>query len=407
MRVLIVNTLYYPDQVGGAEVSVQLLAESLVEQGHDVAVVCMTRRNTPRVEWVNGVRVYRVSLFNLYWPFDGGKKGRAVRFAWHGLEMFNPVMMFRMAKIVLEVKPEIVHTNNVHGFSTGIWPLLARQGLPIVHTIRDYALLCSRGSLYRGGTRCESRCTDCRFLCQRKRIDSQHVTTVVGVSRHVLTEHIRRDLFDGRRNESVVYNSVSSPSKAATRSAPAPASRGPVFGYIGRLVPEKGIAELIESFMQLRGRHPSATLIVAGSGPDAFVSHLRHRAGEGVTFIGHVKAESFYLDVDVVVVPSLWDEPFGRTVAEAIAFGRAVICSNRGGFGELVMGRPGCRVFDADVKGSLLEALEGAVARKDCREVDGCEQHEDMAAAFSPKSVAQRYAALYRDAIHARQAKPE
>ena len=76
MRILIVNTLYYPDKIGGAEVSVQLLAETLVEQGHDVSVVCIARGRVPRKESVNGVHVYRIRLFNVYWPFDGRDKGR-------------------------------------------------------------------------------------------------------------------------------------------------------------------------------------------------------------------------------------------------------------------------------------------------------------------------------------------
>lgn len=41
MRVLIVNTLYYPYKIGGAEVSVQLLAEELTRKGHQVRVVCL------------------------------------------------------------------------------------------------------------------------------------------------------------------------------------------------------------------------------------------------------------------------------------------------------------------------------------------------------------------------------
>lgn len=41
MKILIVNTIYAPFKVGGAEVSVQLLAEELVKNGHSVLVVTL------------------------------------------------------------------------------------------------------------------------------------------------------------------------------------------------------------------------------------------------------------------------------------------------------------------------------------------------------------------------------
>ncbi|RQR70313.1 glycosyltransferase [Burkholderia sp. Bp9012] len=399
MRILIVNTLYYPDKIGGAEVSVQLLAETLVEQGHDVSVVCIARGRVPRKESVNGVHVYRIRLFNVYWPFDGRDKGRLSRIAWHGIEVFNPVMIARLSAIVREVDPDVVHTNNVHGFSTAIWGWLARRRLPIVHTIRDYALLCSRGSLYRSGRRCESQCADCRVFCTRKRIDSRHVSTVVGISRHVLVEHLRHDCFAGRRNDAVVYNSVPALPPDEDRGI-RDARTAIVFGYIGRLVPEKGVLELLQAFNRLRARHGDVRLLVAGSGPDGFVADLTRHAGPEVTMLGQVDAAMLYRSADVIVVPSLWDEPFGRTVAEALVFGRPVVCSNRGALAELVAGRRDCRVFDADRDDALFDTLEQLVSeRRAAVSVDRGPTRESVESLFDPQAIAARYVELYRDAI--------
>ncbi|KVE23150.1 hypothetical protein WI93_20255 [Burkholderia vietnamiensis] len=399
MRILIVNTLYYPDKVGGAEVSVQLLAEALAASGHDVSVVCISRGAVPRTEVINGVNVYRIRLFNLYWPFDGQDKGMLSRVAWHGLEVFNPVMIARLSAIVREAAPDVVHTNNVHGFSTAIWARLARHRLPIVHTIRDYALLCSRGSLYRDGRRCKTRCADCRVLCTRKRIDSNHVSTVVGISRHVLSEHIQRGWFAGRRDNGVVYNSVS----ALTADEDHPVRdchREIVFGYIGRLVPEKGVAELLRAFNRLRARHANVRLLVAGSGPNGFVADLKRHAGPDITLLGQVDAATLYRSADVIVVPSLWDEPFGRTVAEALVFGRPVVCSNRGGLAELVEGRPDCRVFDADRDDALFDTLDRLVSEWPANiATDSRPSRELSERLFDPQAIAARYVELYLNAI--------
>ena len=66
---MIVNTLYYPYQIGGAEVSVQLLAEELVRKGHQVRVVCIHKENNKKIANINDVEVVYLPLKNIYWPF--------------------------------------------------------------------------------------------------------------------------------------------------------------------------------------------------------------------------------------------------------------------------------------------------------------------------------------------------
>ncbi|HBQ2197552.1 TPA: glycosyl transferase, partial [Klebsiella pneumoniae] len=55
MKIMMFNTLYYPFKVGGAEVSVKLLAESLVKKGHEVQVVSITNENQRKERLIEGV----------------------------------------------------------------------------------------------------------------------------------------------------------------------------------------------------------------------------------------------------------------------------------------------------------------------------------------------------------------
>ena len=57
MKVLIVNTNYYPFVAGGAEQSVQYLAETLVTLGIEVVVIATPDQEQERVTYVNGVKV--------------------------------------------------------------------------------------------------------------------------------------------------------------------------------------------------------------------------------------------------------------------------------------------------------------------------------------------------------------
>jgi glycosyltransferase involved in cell wall biosynthesis len=65
---------------------------------------------------------------------------------------------------------------------------------------------------------------------------------------------------------------------------------------------------------------------------------------------------------DVIVVPSVWREPFGLVAAEAMALERPVVVANRGALPEVVdHGRAGL-VFDPEVDGSLAEKVAETIA---------------------------------------------
>jgi glycosyltransferase involved in cell wall biosynthesis len=403
MKILIVNSLYFPNRVGGAEVSVQLLAEALSAIGHDVYIVCLSNGGEAYRSHINGVCVYRLNLFNIYWPFENSLKKMPVRLVWHGLEIYNPVMIARFDSVVREIQPDIVHTNNIHGFSTGIWKSLTRRKIPIIHTLRDYALLCSRGNLYKNNQRCSSRCIECKSLCHVKCVDTNQVESIVGISRHILDSHIKHGFFKNRKFQNVIHNSVSAHAASQIRVAKSD-SNEIVFGYIGRLVAEKGIVDLVEAFESVARRYKHVRLIIAGTGSEAMNARLRALAGSRVQFEGHVSPEKFYDSVDIVVVPSLWDEPFGRTVAEAISAGRAVIGSNRGGISELLRGRKNCHIYDPDERDALSRALECAVSRHPAQPLTLSEKNEQMSdVSFDPQSIARLYLRAYEEAIRGKE----
>lgn len=70
MKIMIFNALYYPYRVGGAEISVQLLAEELVRQGNKVCVVTLGESQSREKRFINGVDVISLPLKNVYWPYS-------------------------------------------------------------------------------------------------------------------------------------------------------------------------------------------------------------------------------------------------------------------------------------------------------------------------------------------------
>ena len=120
--------------------------------------------------------------------------------------------------------------------------------------------------------------------------------------------------------------------------------------YSGRINPEKGIRELTEAMFKLRN-YPQIKLMVIGNSffgniteDDSFTKELRNSVEsikENIIFTGFIPYESIpsYLKLaDIAVVPSMWDEPFGLTVLEAMAAGLPLITTKSGGIPEICDG---------------------------------------------------------------------
>ena len=104
MRVLMINTLYPPLIVGGAEKSVFLLAEALARAGDQVSVVTLHAGSEETIESQNGIRVYRLPMDNRYWPFGRRKQSLAARLLWHIADVWNRKAARRVARILDRLK---------------------------------------------------------------------------------------------------------------------------------------------------------------------------------------------------------------------------------------------------------------------------------------------------------------
>lgn len=104
--------------------------------------------------------------------------------------------------------------------------------------------------------------------------------------------------------------------------------------FVGRLVPEKGIPELLEAAKEWNS---NITLVLAGSGPMEHKIKDYELECKNIMFLGKLDQEKlpdYYNAADLVIVPSTHEEGFGRVIIEALACGTPVIGSNRGAIPE-------------------------------------------------------------------------
>lgn len=146
--------------------------------------------------------------------------------------------------------------------------------------------------------------------------------------------------------------------------------------FAGRLDPPKGVDVLLDAFSRL-GLAPEEGRVVlvgaarGGSGTrevGAYAERLRAMlpADQCTWLPRQDDMLPFYAAADVVAVPSLWEEPFGRVVIEAMACGRPVVASAVGGIREILTG-PMARLLvpkgDARALAGQLGALRGWTRR--------------------------------------------
>jgi len=116
-----------------------------------------------------------------------------------------------------------------------------------------------------------------------------------------------------------------------------------VFMYCGRIVPDKGVIELVKAFSNIK-EEKIKLLIVGGvgysnQGTSGYMENIRKYADDRVIFTGFIPYEEmnpFYTIADVGVVPSIFNDPFNLTLIEFCANGVPVIISDRGAMKELV-----------------------------------------------------------------------
>ena len=112
--------------------------------------------------------------------------------------------------------------------------------------------------------------------------------------------------------------------------------------YVGRLIQEKGVLQLVRAVASL----PATRLVLVGRGVEAHrVRHVAARLGMSDRivlpgFVSYDELPAAYAAADVVAVPSLttpyWEEQFGMVLAEAMACGRAVVTTRSGAIPEVV-----------------------------------------------------------------------
>ncbi|MFH2051732.1 MAG: glycosyltransferase family 4 protein [bacterium] len=405
MKILLQNSLYWPDMVGGAEQCTLLLARLLRERGHRVDILSTSGRHgrsgelseSPDVDGVG--RVFKGDSHGLYDLIDVGDRrpGILVRGLHHYAAVHSPRWRRLALGLLRDLEPDVLHTNSLVGHSPALWAAARSRGIPVVHTLHDFHLLCPRNTLLRSsGADCLAPPLPCRILSRLKLAATDQVQAVTAPSRFHLDRHLQAGGFP-RAHAEVVPNAI----EDLPPQAPDRPQTGPVRGlFLGVLEPHKGIDLLLSTLDRAfaSDRFGDLEFDFAGRGSAAdrvrdFCSRHEGRA-RFHGFVGGEAKQGLLARAHLSVVPSTCQDNSPRTILDALAWGLAVIASARGGIPELVDdGREGFIIEpgEADLLAALARYLEdrtllaahGLAARR-------------RAASFTPDLHAGRFEAIYR-----------
>jgi glycosyltransferase involved in cell wall biosynthesis len=181
--------------------------------------------------------------------------------------------------------------------------------------------------------------------------------------------------------------------------------------YLGRVVPQKGVLTAVQSLALLPEQ---ATLRIVGDGDAPYRRELEQTA-ERLGVAGRIRFEparpreemfATYRESDALLFPVQWPEPFGLVPLEAMALGRPVIATGRGGSGDYLRDGENALLFEAGNARGLACAIQ-RLAREDALR-HRLRQHGFQTAAqhgedrFNREAVAEMTAAVERGASSAR-----
>jgi phosphatidylinositol alpha-mannosyltransferase len=179
--------------------------------------------------------------------------------------------------------------------------------------------------------------------------------------------------------------------------------------FVGRLDPRKGVQDLIHAMPEVVARTDGrARLLVVGD------SYLRPQIMAGVAssvrqhvhFLGHVASADlprWYATGDIFCSPATGNESFGIVLVEAMAAGRAVVCSDIPGYRTVVTPGRDAAVFPPGDVSALARTLSQLVEDRE-RRGRLAEDGRRRALDFSWPSVVDRIVAVYREAAGRRTA---
>jgi glycosyltransferase involved in cell wall biosynthesis len=349
MNICFITYRFPPDVTGGGEISNYVLVKNLAHLNHKIVVLTRKLDNLKPLKQGNDVEVQRI----IPSPFPA---------TGYPLEPYSLLLAKRIISCIKNKDVELIH---VLDFRTTPGAIIAAKILrkPILVTIRNYWPICPRLTMFIPD---QGECAECSpssiIKCLDKWKTGLHHYIFMVLRRLFLkkadkiicvSKYVRNILFQtlkiNKSKLATLYNipeyhkfEITSPSQRNLRQEYGLSEEYFIVGYVGRITFEKGIEYLINALVDVVKITDRIKLVIAGDGNkktelQELVKELKLNKYVIFTgFIAHEDISSFYGLCDVVVLPSIWNEPLSRVLIESFYFNKPVIATRTGGTPEII-----------------------------------------------------------------------
>lgn len=385
MRILFLYP--FPLWGNGSGAFLRELTKELTKRGHKIAIVAPDKRKLPQIKhYIVNPPQNGVFVSHPEWP-------AAKRFSeMNGRELGGIYMSyFKMSvEAVADFNPEIIHV-----FHTTFLPGIARV-LKVLFGIKF--IITTHGS-------------DLAYLEQDKRFiglinDANRVARyITAVSESTRKRYLAMFGFNLRHKTKVIMGGVdiSNFSKDEKKIALIDKRYGlggkKVVLYTGRLTKNKGVKYLVRAAKNIQG-----TVLIVGGGQEKqnLEDLIKEENIKNVIMTGYIRADqsdifhTFYERADVYVSPSVWEEPLGLTILEAMASGTPVVATKKGGMVSVIKdGENGFFVRARNSK-QIAEVVNGLLSNDELRRRVSQNAKKTVLESFTWEKIATQFEEIYK-----------
>jgi len=355
MKILKVIHGFPPDYMAGSEIYSYHLVKELINQNIETFVFTRVEN-----EFHKQHRIYNEVFEKI--PIQRVNKPK--RDYLYKDKFFDDKLDVIFKEYVQKVNPDIVHFGHLSHLSTNLIKITKELNIPIVYTIHDFWLFCVKGQMInKQGSICPNpsikNCTKCSpYVVDKIEVEKSqnHMKNIISmIDVFVSPSHTLRNFFIsqgiekskikylkyGFNTEKIKYNKkIFKPNSKIN------------FGFMGRVIPTKGIKVLVDVFNEL----PKENLFLYGN----IGAQKRFLETDNIVFKGGYDNNTIndvLNEIDVLIVPSIWYENAPLVIQEAFLSGIPVITSDLGGMSELVQNNENGFTFKVGSKTHLKEVI--------------------------------------------------